>query len=294
MSSAASVLAIVLTFDAPDHVARCVEHLGRQSTPPGAILVLDNHGQHPADEEALAQLAGVPLTVWRLPENGGPAGGYFAGLSRFLGSDFRTAWVMDDDLQPDTHCLAGLLADLDAAGRRAVVGPAILDADSGERCDGWGWVGVLIPREAVETVGVPRRDLFWCLEDQEYLRDRLPLAGFAPRRAEDAVARVTRRPDWRDDARIEGVPFQHDKPAWKYYYEVRNHTYRYLYDRPHLDRSVRLKSLANYLSAYARMVSRERSGRSTKAVCALRGLVDGATARLGRRVEPSSADRPPA
>ncbi len=287
------VLASVLTFDAPDHVERCIRMLDDQTVRPARISVIDNHGPQAIDAAHISGLTDIPTTVLRLSENIGPAGGHRDGIAQLAATDLEYAWVMDDDVQPAPDCLEGLLSSMRAAGGRAVVGPAIVDAESGERCDGWGWWGVLFSREAVETAGVPNPDLFWGLEDQEYLRDRLPRHGFEPVRADDAVVRLSRRPDWRDDARIQGVAFQHDKPAWKYYYELRNLTHRYLRDRPHIRFSVRAKSLLRYYAAYASMLRSETGGRGTKARHAARGLFDGALGRLGKRVDPPDSDRPP-
>ncbi len=290
----AAVLASVLTFDAPEHVERCIRMLDEQTVRPARISVVDNHGPLAIDPHRISELTDIPTAVLRLPENLGPAGGHHAGIAELATTGLEYAWVMDDDVQPDPDCLEGLLSSMHAAGNRAVVGPAIIDSESGERCDGWGWWGVLFSREAVETAGLPDPDLFWGLEDQEYLRDRLPQRGFEPVRSDVAVVRLSRRPDWRADTRIEGVAFQHDKPAWKYYYELRNLTHRYLRDRPHIRFSVRAKSLLRYYAAYASMLRSETEGRGTKAGHAARGLLDGALGRLGKRVDPTDSDRPPA
>lgn len=285
------VVVVVVTFDAPEAVARCVSALGAQTIPPAMVVVVDNHGPRAVDPDHLRAAVAVPVDVVRPDENLGPAGGFAVGLRRALEHRADHYWLMDDDVHPAPGCLEALLGA--ARGQpTAVLGPAVLDAESGERADGWGWVGALIPREAVLTVGFPREDLFWCLEDQEYLRDRLPSAGYPLLRVDAAEVRVERRADWRDEDRIAGFPYQRQKPAWKYYYEIRNHTYRYLYDRPQVRRSVRLKSLARYLSGYARSLRVERDDRGHKTRLAARGLVDGITRRLGKRVEPDRSDRP--
>jgi GT2 family glycosyltransferase len=285
------VVAVVVTFDAPDAAAQCVAALEAQTRPPMGIVVVDNHGARPVDPEVLRALTTVPVDVLRTDDNLGPAGGYAVGLRRAIETDAHHYWLMDDDVHPDPGCLEALLA---AASDRpsAVLGPAVVDAESGERADGWGWWGVLVPREAVLTVGFPQEDLFWGLEDQEYLRDRLPLAGYPLSRTEGAIVTVNRRADWRDEDSVQGLSFQRDKPAWKYYYEVRNLVYRYLWDRPHIQRSVRLKSLGAGLIGYARMVRAPQPRRGEKVSAVLRGAMDGVGRRLGRRMVPDVSDRP--
>ena len=274
------VLAVVLTFNAPDGAIACVTAIQRQSHPAAAILVVDNHSAAPIERESLAQLGPVPVEILRLDANVGPAGGFAAGLEVFLHGDHRHAWVMDDDVQPDADCLEHLLGEMRAHNDRALVGPLEFDISTGEYWEGWGWWGPLIPRAAVEEAGLPDPQLFWGLEDQEYLRDRLPLAGFTPVRCRAAVTRITTR------------PVDADHPAWKYYYEERNRTYRYVYDRSHLPRRVQLKSLAAWIRTDLHAIWSSDRGRPTKFAYLFRGIFDGLFHRLGKRVTPDSSDRP--
>ena len=91
-------MALVLTFDAPDSLAACLESLSGQSPPLERTLVIDNASPDPIDALA-AKYSDV--VVERLPENLGPAGGYAAGLRAFADSDADYAWVMDDDCRPE-------------------------------------------------------------------------------------------------------------------------------------------------------------------------------------------------
>jgi GT2 family glycosyltransferase len=274
------VLAVVLTFDAPHHAANCVTALQRQTNPPGAILVVDNDSAIPVERDVLANLGPVPVAVLRLSENLGPAGGYAAGLERFLHGSHHYAWTMDDDVEPDPDCLAHLVTAMRAHHDVALVSPLRFDKTTGEYWEGWGWGGVLIPRRAVEELGVPDRRLFWGYEDQEYLRDRIPLAGFVPVSCHSAIARVSTR------------PATDDKPPWKWYYETRNQTYRYLYKRAHVPFRTRLKSLVAWYVKVIRKIWASRRRRPTKYASMARGLVDGGLRRLGKRVAPDTSHRP--
>jgi GT2 family glycosyltransferase len=271
-------LAIVLTFNAPDGGRACVDAIQAQTTLADSILVVDNHSDRPVDERALAASGTVPVEVLRTVTNSGPAGGFGAGLEVFRTSAHRYAWVMDDDVRPAPGCLGHLLTEMEAHDGHAVVGPANHDLHADEIWHGWGWWGALIPRAAVVVAGVPDARLFWGLEDQEYLRDRLPLAGFPNVWCERAIADVVRR----------------DKPvaAWKDYYLNRNLTYRYLYKRRHIPRSVRLKSLVATLVEHAQRIWSEGEQRPLKFAYLARGIFDGLFGRLGRRVAPGSGDRP--
>jgi GT2 family glycosyltransferase len=273
-------MALVLTFEAPDEVLSCVRALQSQVVAPAEILVIDNHGRISPDADVLATAGQIPLRLRRLAANSGPAGGHADGLRQFLSSERTYAWVMDDDVRPEPTCLQQMLVVMHDHLDAAVVGPAIVDATTGERFDGWGWCGALIPRRAVEQAGVPDSRLFWGLEDQEYLRDRLPLAGYPPVRCDDGVVRVHRRPS------------STERPGWKYYYESRNRMYRYLYDRPHIPRPVRLKSLCYATIQECSTIWRRERDRVRKLGYVALGIVDGLLKRLGKRIEPRRADRP--
>src|SRR4051812_37153412 len=90
---AGGTLAIVLTYDAPDALDRCLRAIDAQTTRPDRLLVIDNASRVPADPGTRT----VPVEQLREERNTGPAGGHAVGLTRFLASGFDVAWVMDDD-----------------------------------------------------------------------------------------------------------------------------------------------------------------------------------------------------
>jgi GT2 family glycosyltransferase len=160
-----------------------------------------------------------------------------------------------------------------------VVLPETTDATTGEPSSTWGWCGALIPRVLVDVIGVPRAELFYGFEDQDYLLDRAQQAGFPLLREPDAHADLVRR---------EGLR----RPVWHYYYLPRNATYQYLYRRRHVRFVNRVKRLVYFHLQFARQLARERDRRGARALLYLRGVVDGLFARLGRRVEPRDEARP--
>jgi GT2 family glycosyltransferase len=270
----ADVLAIVLTFEAPEHLARCIDALLAQSLPPSEILVIDNASSVAA---ALPRMH-IPAGVLQLPENIGPAGGYAVGLTQFLGSTHQYAWVMDDDVRAEPECLRSLIQRAGAENSEVVVAPKMIDAATSRSFDSRGWLGLLIPRKAVEVAGIPRADFFFGVEDSEYFRDRLPLAGFPVVDEHSARVEVIQRAPGGSGG------------AWKLYYGVRNVTYQYLWNRPHVARSTRLKSLAFWLRQGFRVARESHDCRLMSYF--VRGIIDGVFAQLGRRVEPSDANRP--
>jgi GT2 family glycosyltransferase len=280
-------MALVLTFEAPEALDRCLRGLARQSRPPTEILVIDNAAD-PRMNEVVGRHAGVH--VEHLPENLGPAGGHAEGLRRFHRSRHAFAWVMDDDCVPEPGALDSLLECAGQDGGSCVALPTVVDAATQERLQGHGWWGALIPWEIVDAVGVPNEELFWWTEDTEYLQWRIPRAGFDVRWSDDAVVAVSR-------ARTEA-----SKPAWKYYYESRNQVfYRLRVQKQPLDgppaRHLRLRvrgwrALRAVTKLATRAALREREQRGRKLLMIARGARDGVLGRLGRTLLPDSSHRP--
>ena len=165
-----------------------------------------------------------------------------------------------------------------------------VDADTEAPIPGMGWWGVLVPREAVEEVGVPNAALVWWTEDTEYLQWRIPGAGFPVLESAVAVVEVSR-------SRPPG-----EKPPWKFYYESRNQVYHRLWvqrpcgQRPvprHL--KVRIRARRAWQKVWrlgARALFTERTGRARKLAMVVRGAFDGVRGRLGETVPLDEADRP--
>jgi GT2 family glycosyltransferase len=274
------VFALTVTFNAPhDELAKTVAAIHAQSLPPDELLIVDNHCDVPPRLEALRALGDVPIRVVRMDDNTGPGGGFAAGVEEFLRTECTHLWMLDDDVVADPDCLAELYATMASHDREVLVMPRMIDVRDGSTNDQiTTWWGALVPRCAVEVAGAPRVDFFYSLEDQEYFLDRFPLAGFAITRTPAAVVRMLQR----EPTSI---------AAWKIYYIVRNTTYRYLWDRPHIATSTRVKSLLALLRFWWKMAWVDKVARRAKVTYYVRGVCDGLLRRLGKRVIPSSADR---
>ena len=282
---APSVEALILTFDAPEALGRCLGAVTACDPAPRSMIVVDNASREPVDE----LVAAAPgARVVRLPENTGPAGGYAAGFEAFLAGDADWVWVLDDDCEPARDALALQLAD--AAKGADLVMATMHDADTGALTNTQGWCAVLISRDVVEKVGVPDRDLFWWTEDTEYLQWRIPRAGFTVARSPEAIVEVTRG------------RASTEKPAWKYYYEARNQVYYRMTtqgaatERP-LPRHLRLRVRAwrawrSVGKLTVRAVVREHRHRLRKLRYIARGTADGLRGRLGVTVTVDDSHRP--
>jgi rhamnopyranosyl-N-acetylglucosaminyl-diphospho-decaprenol beta-1,3/1,4-galactofuranosyltransferase len=258
------VAALVLSHNAPRSLERCLAAINAQTYLPQVIVVVDNASSPPVDREKLSGGA-VDIRVIRSNENLGPAGGWAIALQDFLNTDFDDAWVMDDDIVPTTECLATLRSAAAEDPARSFVVPLSIQPNGA--VGRWGsWCGFTLPREIVESVGLPREELFWWAEDTEYCHWRIPQAGFQRRVVEDAIVH-------HDAIRQVG-----DMPTWKYYYEARNMVYYHFHVMHRVGRFPR-----NIAKLIGRALVRQSSGRMECLSVIGRGLIDGAFGRLGMR-----------
>ena len=261
------VVAVVVTFEAPDRLRNCLATLAAQTRLPDRVVVVNN-GAPLAGRLAVPDSVVVPDSVAVIDSvtNTGPAGGFHVGMEKALDLGATWLWLMDDDIEVPHDCLEGLLA-LGAVGgvEPQMLWPTQVNL-AGETENYPGWYAVLVSRSAVLLGGLPRADLVWWIEDTEYLQWRLPRSGVAQRRAPHV--RVVHG-DARPDAR---------RPAWKTYYETRNTVWY----RTRVSRGVRPGGLVRVLAVLA-LQSARGPDRRRRCGAFAKGVIDGIAGRLGPR-----------
>lgn len=193
--------AVVVTYNRKELLGRCLNAIFAQARPVDRAIVVDNCSTDgtPKFLEAGGYLKRTDLDYVRLPENSGGAGGFYEGMKRAYEQGYDWLWTMDDDGRPQPDTLAELLrcpshilfrgclviSDDDPAGEELAFGFAAssgtaskvgeLQALAGETGVAEGHAspfnGVLISREVVRRVGLPKKELFiWGDEVEYFLR----------------------------------------------------------------------------------------------------------------------------
>ncbi|MEX2535999.1 MAG: glycosyltransferase [Trueperaceae bacterium] len=110
MPESSRVCVVTVTYgNRFDFLARMVEATVAEGV--GRVLIVDNASEPESGNQIdeLVQSAEGRIVALRLPENGGSAGGYKAGLEYAAEADYDYFWLLDDDNCPEPGALAQLL-----------------------------------------------------------------------------------------------------------------------------------------------------------------------------------------
>ncbi len=135
-----SASVVVITFERPDHLTRCLEHLERQTTAPSEILVIDSSV---ADETERMVRERFPSIVYRRTSAGREAMATARNMGYEMASGDVIAFV-DDDAYAEPDWLGHLLVPYDDSGVGAVGGRQIR-RQPGELTEGLDTIGRLLP-----------------------------------------------------------------------------------------------------------------------------------------------------
>jgi rhamnopyranosyl-N-acetylglucosaminyl-diphospho-decaprenol beta-1,3/1,4-galactofuranosyltransferase len=257
--SAVRVLAVVVTFNRLPLLQRLVARL-REVDGLDGVLVVDNASTDGTGEWLAgleAQAAGglrgstTELTVRHhtLDRNRGGAGGFHHGLAWAVEEGADLVWLMDDDGMPDPDCLTTLLGhedldfwgplvvDEDDPGRlvfpiRLPGGTSVVhDAATAEAAAEGGVLadivipfnGVLVTRDLVERIGLPREEFFIWGDDHEY-RLRAEAAGARIATVTGATVRHPSIGDLGTPMMLGRTTYNHSPSDLKHYCMARNNT----------------------------------------------------------------------
>ena len=135
-----STAAILVNWRQPDLTLAAVDSLARQTVPVSAIVV-DNGSGDGSAERLREAASGKGFQFIASAENLGFGGGCNIGIDVARQSGFDTIWLLNNDATPAPNCLEHMLARLDAAGGRAIVGSRIVDPEGNARDHSGGIMG---------------------------------------------------------------------------------------------------------------------------------------------------------
>jgi GT2 family glycosyltransferase len=199
-----NVATVIVTYNRADKLGRVIENVLAQDRPADQVIVVDNASTD-STAEVLAAYEGRPtVSIERLTENTGGAGGFAHGMALAYERGADYVWIMDDDCYADPDALRtlvdGHVRAEESMGMRLPFACSVVRWSDGEICEmnnpepTWDWgkllvrgeqtvlvnscsfVSVMFPRWAITQFGLPLAEYFIWFDDQEYTR-RITKAG---------------------------------------------------------------------------------------------------------------------
>ncbi len=242
------IAAVFATMNRGHVAVACVKALAAQTAPPWNVIVADNRSSDgtAAILEALLELP-FGLSVLRMPENEGNAGGVRAAMDLAFAEGADAVWILDDDSWPRADALAEMLAEpyddsvilhpiqIDPASGRFTwplqifrdgkwqLAFSVEDMPPGKRTRSKGvWTGALVSRRIRVAIGPVCGELFIRGEDEEYPW-RMESSGFHHAAVRAAVLD---HPGPKSLVMMSFLGkrlfFEKGLPDWKLHYKVRN------------------------------------------------------------------------
>lgn len=270
------VVSITVTYNRTRTLKHTIDALMNQTYPIFKVIVIDNNSNH--EEQNILKDLIVKHTnlevVW-LNENLGGAGGFEAGMETALEKyDPDWYWIMDDDAYPNQDCLERLLSEKARLTNIGCLCPSIYgidneayqmyhhkilsgylmkensvtssysDLEDVTNLDANAFVGPLVSKEAVKSVGVADGELFIYGDDTEYtFRVSRNMSVYLIKNA------IIKHQDPPNSNSIE-----YPSSWWKEYYMIRN---KILFINKYQDRKLRKLLAKGYIlySVCRRMIS---------------------------------------
>ncbi len=311
-----NVTAITVTYNRTVTLKKCIKALLNQTIKPKNIIIVDNNSREDEKQEILLIAEeSSQIHVVFLDENIGGAGGFETGMRTAIEkypADWY--WIMDDDAYPRNDCLEQLLSAANKAGlenigfvapliygidyrdyqyyhHKFLKGAALSDTPIAESYEDYNninkveanaFVGPLISKSAIESVGIADGSLFIYGDDTEY------------------TYRITRR---FSGYMVKSAVIDHQDPPmknnrslspenwWKEYYSNRNRIFLIKkYDKKKFTRVCGLVEMIYKilgLSLSAAVKKKYRGYHRIRVKLLLKALTDGLKDNRGKTIDPS-------
>jgi len=194
------IVAVVPTYNRKELLRECLNALLAQTYPLDSIILVDNASTDGTLEflREKGYLDNSKIDYVRLPENIGSSGGFHEGIKRGYKKGYDWLWLMDDDGEPREDALESLSKyfnrkDLSALACVVIdkkqnisllhrgmidfkiifphIQKPLLIENYKSRCvnvDFASFVGIMVPKKAIEKVGYPNKNFFVYHDDVEY------------------------------------------------------------------------------------------------------------------------------
>ncbi|HEY4816231.1 MAG TPA: glycosyltransferase [Candidatus Acidoferrum sp.] len=301
------VASVTVAYNAAKVLPRQLEALLMQTRPLQEIIVVDNAS---TDGTAAMLAERYPqVTVLRMPENSGQAGGWAAGLSyAALSKRHDWIWTFDNDSVPEADTLEVLLSGVDTLGTEVgIAAPLPIHRETATCYTPYLWrdgfvkpseellsqptwfadlviaSGCLIRGEVVEKIGLPRADFFIDFVDVEYcLRARSYGYKIV------VISRAKLGHEIGNGRKIDLLGYKRlwtNQPPFREYYISRNLTYFAWWLQPS---SATKRFVARYLVVHAAQVLLFSTNKLRCLIRIVQGFRDGLRGRLGIRLRPGA------
>lgn len=300
MNDMSNVFAVVVTYNRRALLSECLAALQSQTQPLARIVVIDNASTDGTQAwlEHTIKLGSSNVFYVRMHDNQGGAGGFAEGIRQAFLQEAQWVWIMDDDAAPKPDALEQLLAIVgnsgDIYGSLAMNGEdtawATTLLDSGglvvnrvaevpvrARVQSLPFLGFMVHRELVDTIGLPDPGYFIAADDVEYCL-RAEQVG-----AQIFIAGNSHIHHPKSERYLFKLPNRNliclRLPPWKRYYDTRN---RLLIAKKYYGSRLLTQTIpGSFVRLFAALLNEPHKGMQLWAFIA--GFIDGILGCKGRR-----------
>ncbi len=171
-----NVTIVVVTYNRSDLLLKNINALLSQTYTPDTIIIIDNNStdgtEHTLKENGY--LDNKTIIYHKLPNNLGSSGGFKKAIQYAYMRGAEWIWGMDDDAIPKPDALEQLVRYAQSNPHACYWSNADCDNEGYingiKETEHWMFVGFLLPKFVVDTVGLPREEFFIYHDDFEYAR----------------------------------------------------------------------------------------------------------------------------
>jgi len=300
------VCAIVPTYNRKDLLTNCLKAMLSGIVVPEIIIIVDNASTDGTKEHIASlfpkEVEQEKVVYIRLEENLGSAGGFAVGLQKGMEMGADYFWLMDNDAEPTENALLELLRKVNQEtcvvaiptdrNKKELSYPLVIRINNKVKTFQFfdeipnyyvleapffaQFTGMLIPKNIVSNIGLPRVDYFAWADDVEYVH-RIWENGYKVIYIRESIVyhptskKITTNFLWKNNIVLL------DAPDWRQYYDLRNHVHLLSRRNQWIDVVGRI--------IYFFLVWKARGAKLNTLHFYIKGIWHGITGKLGRNDE---------